>query len=100
MFAQVGAGVGSEAGAGGQGRGSAEDGDQAQREQGAQVVAAAPDTARIGYLPQHLGQRGELLWFEFRAGGVDVRAVALQDTDQGGWHANATPVHDQRFRQP
>lgn len=60
--------------------------------------AAAPDPAGIGYPPQNLGQRGELL--RTRAGGVDVLAVALQDTDQGGWHANATPVRDQRLRHP
>ncbi|MFF4791624.1 hypothetical protein ACFY2M_18130 [Streptomyces sp. NPDC001276] len=34
------------------------------------------------------------------AGGVDVLAVALQDIDQGKRHANATPVRDQRLRQP
>ena len=45
VFAQAGVGIGGEAGDGGQGRGSAEDGDQAQREQGPQAVAAAPDPA-------------------------------------------------------
>ncbi|GHE14072.1 hypothetical protein GCM10010339_83440 [Streptomyces alanosinicus] len=48
MFEQAGVGIGGEAGDGGQGRGSAEDGDQAQREEGAQTVAAARDTAGIG----------------------------------------------------
>lgn len=99
-FAQVGVGIGGEAGDGGQGRCSAEDSDQSQREQGAQAVAAAPDLAWIGYPAQDLGQGNELRRFRIRAGGVDVLAVALQDTDQGGWHANATPVRDQRLRQP
>jgi hypothetical protein len=48
LFAQVGVDIGGEAGDGGQGRGYAEDGDQAQRKQGAQAVAAAPDSAGIG----------------------------------------------------
>lgn len=59
-----------------QGRCSAEDGDQAQREQRVQAVAAAPDPAWIGYLTQDLGQGSELRWFRIRAGGVDVLAVA------------------------
>jgi len=99
-FSQLGVGIGGEAGDGGQRLGSTEDGEQAQCEQGAQAVAAAPDPAGIGYPAQHLGQAGELRRFRIRAGGVGVPAVALQDTDQGGWHANATPVHDQRLRQP
>lgn len=60
LFAQVGVGIGGEAGDGRQGRGSAEDGDHAQREQGAQAVAAAPDPAGIGYPAQHVRQAGEL----------------------------------------
>lgn len=48
LFAQAGVGIGGEAGDGRQGRGSAEDGDQAQCKRGAQAVAAAPDPAGIG----------------------------------------------------
>lgn len=81
LFAQAGVGIGGEAGDGGQGPGSAEHGDQAQREQGAQVVATAADLAGIGYPAQRLRQGGELLRFRIRAGGVDALAVALQDTD-------------------
>ncbi|WSZ33489.1 hypothetical protein OG806_30705 [Streptomyces sp. NBC_00882] len=99
-FTQVAVGIRGEAGNGGQGRGSAEDGDQAQREQGAQTVAAASDPAGIGYPVQHVHQAGELRQFWIRAGGVDVCAVAPQDTDQGRRHANATPIHDQRLLQP
>jgi hypothetical protein len=49
-FTQVAVGIGGEAGDGGQRRGSAEDGDQAQREQGAQAVAAASDPAAFAQI--------------------------------------------------
>lgn len=98
MFARAVVGIGGEASGGRQGHGAAEDGDQVQGEQGTQAVAAAPEPAGIGYPAQYLGQRGELL--RIRAGGMGVHAVVLQDTDQGGWHANATPVRDQRLREP
>lgn len=82
-FSQFGVGGGGEAGDGGQRLGSTEDGEQAQREQGAQAVAAASDLVGIGYPAQHLGQAGELRRFRIRADGVGVSAVALQDTRSG-----------------
>lgn len=60
LFVQVVVGIGGEASDGRRGRGSAEDGDQAQRKQGAQAVAAAPDPAGIGYPAQHVRQAGAL----------------------------------------
>lgn len=92
--------VGGVAGDGGHRFCAAEDGDQAQGEQGTDPVAAASDPARVGHLVQHVGQCAQVGQFDERAWEVNVLVVAREGVDQGRWHTNATPVHDLWLREP
>lgn len=74
-----------------EGSGSAEHRRQAQGQQDAGAVAAPARPAGIGHGGQHLGQRSQLARFDGRAGAGGVLALASEDVDQGGWHADATP---------
>ncbi|MET7718209.1 hypothetical protein [Streptomyces sp. NPDC005407] len=73
---------------------------QAQREQDADAVAAAPDAARVRNPVQDFGQSAQFGQLCRRARKHDVLAVAHEDVDQGGRHSNATPVRDLWLRQP
>ncbi|GAA3373787.1 hypothetical protein GCM10020367_35100 [Streptomyces sannanensis] len=99
-FPHIGSDIDGVAGDAGQCGGATEHREQAQGEQRPQPIAAAPHPSRIRQPVQHVGQRSEFGRSGRQAQQVDVPVVALENIGQGGWHANATPVRDQRLREP
>lgn len=57
---------------------------QTEGQQCADAVAAPAHPAWIGNRCEHFGERGQIAWFDRRAGGGGVLAVAREDVDQRG----------------
>jgi hypothetical protein len=83
-----------------QGGRSAQHGDQAQRQQGAEPVAAASSVPWIGNAVEEFDQGGQSRQVGGRTRQMDALAVADQGVDRERWHANAVPVLIDWLRQP